>query len=437
MRSKFMVVLSAVAVLGLVSVATAVPYASGVVDAGASSSFVLNEDGANVQVVFDGGATVVDMGTLGKGTHTFDATLGSSYQIKVSKSAAVGWTQISTDATSTSFYAPCGLSVNKNPASPNFGKIYVSETQTATTGFGRSVTSGIYMLNADGSDAGWANGGKDWTAAGTSAPFKSTIGPDDHLYVCDFSNDLAYEFSADMSSVTPLIDATNKTTGQYVESIHVEGTQAGGDRKIYLVNSHYLDARRGLIEYDLGGNAAAASGDTGTQYIGPDYFGFYPRDVARDSNGDWYMNQYRYSENQAPPVSKFADGPLPINTAVWESDMSVLAYNGAYGIDINENAGIVAYGNYYNGFVYILDMDTGAILDSFDAGSRIREVAFDAAGNLVTGDNTVEWVRIWSPGGDWTAITGSDGSFTLIPEPAAIVLLVFGGLACLRRRRAA
>ncbi|HRR87319.1 MAG TPA: hypothetical protein P5316_20110, partial [Phycisphaerae bacterium] len=127
MQSKSLVVLSMVAVLGLVSAAMAVPYASGVVQNGASSTFVLNEDGANVKIVYDGGATVVNMGTLNKGTYTFDATLGSSYQIKVSKSAAVGWTQISDDnLTQSKYYSPRGVSVNKNAASSNFGRIYVS-----------------------------------------------------------------------------------------------------------------------------------------------------------------------------------------------------------------------------------------------------------------------------------------------------------------------
>ena len=52
----------------------------------------------------------------------------------------------------------------------------------------------------------------------------------------------------------------------------MEGTQAAGNRKIYLVNGNYYDtARKGLIRYDLGANATATPGDTGTQIIGPTY----------------------------------------------------------------------------------------------------------------------------------------------------------------------
>jgi len=425
-----------VVALGLTaSTALAVPYASGITDLGGGMySFILNQDAANV-VINRYGDSPLNLGPLTRGTHTFSVGSGTGFAIRVFGSEPVGWSQYIPDGTLTNFYSPLGLSIDRNPASPNFGKVYVSEANTGTTGLGRSVTSGIYMLYADASDAGWADGGVDWT--GTLNPFKSTIGPDGHLYVCDFTNDLAYEFSADMSVATPLIDASNKTTGQYVESIWVEGTQAGGDRAVYLVNSHYLDARRGLIRYDLGGNAMATPGDTGTQWIGPDYFAFYPRDVARDSNGDWYMNQYRYSPNQAPALTKFdGAGTIPLGDdpaeVLWETDISL--YTGAYALDIYEEAGLVAYGHYYTGEVFIFDMATGALVGSFDAGNRLRELAFDAAGNLVTGDSSLEWVRFWSPGGNWLAITTSDGTFTLIPEPATLALLALGGLALLRRR---
>ena len=41
------------------------------------------------------------------------------------------------------------------------------------------------------------------------------------------------------------------------------------------MDSNYSDnARKGLIRYDLGANATATSGDTGTQIIGPTYYTF-------------------------------------------------------------------------------------------------------------------------------------------------------------------
>ena len=196
-----------------------------------------------------------------------------------------------------------------------------------------------------------------------------------------------------------------------------------------------MNARTGLISYDLGANATATAGDTGTQVIGQSaWSGFYPYDVARDSNGDWYLNTYRATAGQAPAIIKFnGAGTLPLDDdMIWEASNQ---YTYPYGIDINETAGLVAYAHYNNGYVYLFDMATGAFMESFDAGTRGRELAFDAAGNLVVVDSTVEYARFWSPGGWWETYYGSDGTFSVVPEPSTLSLLALGGLALLLRRR--
>jgi len=419
-------------------------YASGLAQTGSMSlSYVLNEKadaGLTMQVWQVGGGMVYSeaVGFPNKGTHnwTWDGTgyvPGNAYKVKAvaSSSGYGGWTQISTDQTSTSFYSPVGVSVNKLQSSANFGKTYVSNAVTGTTAYGRATPEGIYALNADCSEAGFSTGGVAW--GGTSGPWKSTIGPDGHLYVVDLSNDLVHELSDDLSSATQLIGASNRTTNQWVGGVHVSGTQAGGDRAIYLVDSNYNDtARKGLIAYHLGGNAAATPGDTGEQYIGPSYFAFYPYDVARDSAGDWYMCQYRYDPTQAPAISKFLDGAPPINTAQWETAKTA-PYNGACDIDIYEPYGWIAYGNYYDGFVRIFSMSDGSYVGGFDAGTRMRSIAFDAAGNIVTVDNMTEWMRVWSPAGTNTFTTES---WFAIPEPSSFAALLIGlPLIAFRRRK--
>ena len=358
--------------------------------------------------MLNGSATPVRTVTISKqpkGRHTFEwdgrndagvrvANGNYTFRITAADFGYTGWTQIVPDNVLTAFYVPLGVAVNKNPQSANFGKVYVGEALGGTTGSGRTTVDGIYMFNADASDAGQTNGGNTWP--GGSSPMHLHIGPDDHLYVGDLSNDLAFEFTEDMSTAIPLIDATNKTGAQWVESIWVEGTQTAGNRAIYLVNSNYNDtARKGLIKYTLGANAAATANDKGIQYIGPAFYSYYPRDVARDSAGDWYLNQFRSSQNQAAAISKFLDGTPPINTAAWNTDRAV--YTGAYGIDLLDSRGWVAYGDYYTGNVFIFNMADGVYVDKFDAGSRVRDLAFDAAGNVYTVDNSVERMRIWSP----------------------------------------
>jgi hypothetical protein len=396
-------------------VARAVPYASGIAKNGNTVTFVLNQDAQGLVVLRNGGNPVYPGTTAG--TLSFDMTGYTSYQIIVTGNTAKAWSQYVPDGTDRNFEYAFGVAINKNPASTNFGKVYVSQSRDGTTGAGRFTKSGVYVVRADGLALGFVTGGVDWTAAGNSSPFKSTIGPDNHLYVSDFSNDRAYEFNDDLSVATRVIDDSNKTdvglqSSQYVESLWVEGTQAGGDRVIYTVDSNYYDnARKGLIRYDLGANAAATPGDTGTQVIGPGYYTFYPRDVARDSSGNWYLNQYRAAAGQAPAISRF-DGslPLPINTAVWETANT---YTYTYGLGLNEAGGTVAVGSASDGTVWFFDMATGAFVESFDAGSAIRDQAFDVAGNMVTVDNVTEYARFWSPGGYTVATTRSDGTFAL------------------------
>lgn len=435
MKTKLIGLVAGVAIMGLASSAMAVSYASGVVKTGDDVSFVLNQNALSVQVVLDGGAQTLTLPTTA-GQLNFNMTGYSSYQIKVASYGGSGWNSYVAHQTSTSFYVPTGVSINRNPASADFGKVFVSNATGGTTGFGRNNPEGIYALNAAGANLYSGTAGITW--GGGSGPWRSMVGPDNHLYVTDLSNDLLFDVNPDLSGGVQLIDASNRTANQWVGGVYVEGTQAGGDRKIYLVDVNYNDtARKGLIRYDLGGNAAATTGDTGTQVIGPAYWvdNYYPYDAVRDSAGDWYTSQYRYDPSQAPAITKFQDGTPPLdNNVLWETEQ-VNPYNGGYCLDINEEAGLVAYGNYYDGWVQIFDMDDGSYVGGFDAGTRMRDIAFDAAGNIVTVDNMTEWAEFWSPGGYWNTLYDSDGTFAIIPEPTTLSLLTLGGLALLLRRR--
>ena len=462
---------AATVLLGLAATALGNVYPSGLsvsvsafdpgVGATVTLSYVLNEpadgDGVNpgvkIEVLTDPGGTVVRTVTFasqpaGLQTWVWDGRDDGGvllpdgayrFRVTASDNGYAAWTQISVDAPSNSFYFPGGISVNRNPASPNYGRVYVSESIAGQPTVGAPGTvrtaptqDGIYVLRADTAAIGQFTGGRSWP--GTYSPWKSTIGPDDRLYVADLTNDKAIEFSDDLATSTVLADRSNLSdygsSYQWIASIIVEGTQAAGNRRIYLVDNNYYGTfgpvgRKGLVMYDLGSQASATPGDKGTQYIGPDYWNYYPTDAARGASGHWYMNNYRASANQASPLMKFLDAPVPpaINTPAWAVANTYLC---SYGLDVDEARARVAYGAYtgnsgFQGKVYIFHPDTGAFIASFTAGSRITDIAFDAVGNLYTADGlhsspatALQRVRAFSPP------DGPNSSATMLPGTFSI-----------------
>ncbi len=412
-------------------------------------SYVLNEDAdTNVQIqVWEvGGAQVYseDLGPQTKGSHTWtwDGTgsaPGASYKVKVAASASghTSWTQISDDSTYCQFENPRGVAVDTYQDTGNFGKIFVSNVRALPTASGRTMQNGTYVLNADCTDAGFYTGGVAWSdTSTTTAARHGMVGPDGHLYLADYTNDVAYEFSEDMSTATQLTDHSNLTndglsTAQYVRDLVVSGT--GADRALYLVNSNYYDTtRKGVIEYDLGTNTKVAADDKGTQWIGPSYFIYYPFDARRGSDGNWYVSQYRGTAGQAPVLSKFYDvsdenpPPLDAGDIIWEAS-DQYTYNQAF--DICEPKQQMAYCNVVDGNVYLFDMTSGAYLDQFAVGTETsktpRDIAYDAAGNLVTVDNYTERMRVWSPGDGANSFTSQSWfTFDIVGTSQTVTIVV-------------
>jgi hypothetical protein len=75
-----------------------------------------------------------------------------------------------------------------------------------------------------------------------------------------------------------------------------------------------------------------------------------------------------------------------------------IAWSRTFVVAVAESRGVGAAGRTDGGQVIIFDPADGSILAAFDTGGfEIRDLDFDAAGNLLTTNETDQHVRMWSP----------------------------------------
>lgn len=156
MKHRVISAAAAAAMMASPALTDAAPYASGVrKTSGSTYEFILNEAADSVVITRDGGNTL-SLGALGAGRHTFDLQSFGSFDIKVSRNSAPGFTAIDDSANLfTSFDRPGGLAINTIASSPYFGTVYVNQVRSlnggeqVSTAAGRNMGNGVYALTAD------------------------------------------------------------------------------------------------------------------------------------------------------------------------------------------------------------------------------------------------------------------------------------------------
>jgi flagellar hook assembly protein FlgD len=402
-------------------------------------SFLLNEDAdSGVDVKIYSGATLVRTLTLATatkgsnsvvwdGTDAGAATLPDgdyTFEVTAADDGHTEWTKIS-DPLKTVMYSPKGISVNMDPMSEHFGKVYVSNgypgTSTNTGAFYNG--DGVFMFNAAQDSLDFSDAGLDWSTS-SDAPGESTVGENDQVFVSHTGSDLLYSFDASISSASAIevLGASNKYADQGINSHFIHGT--GADRVIYTASEAYA-AVDGITMYDLGTADVLPADYTGEHVIERPNGSFYQNDVVVDAAGNIYICQKRFDPNQAIPLIKYppyTGTTLTLADALWSLPITV---TGATSLLLDEANGHILWGDYYSGDIYIHDMATGAAVDTIVTGqNRNNEIVFDAAGNLYSTDNSGEY---------WNAFSAPDGanSFTTpglatisIETPAVISVVI-------------
>jgi hypothetical protein len=495
------------AVLGGLMSASAVlaaPYASNVSVSGTTVNFILNENADSLTYSINGGPPQPLPPT--KGTQTFNLTSPSDkFSIQVAKNDPVGYSiptggTIAASANGLSqttnaggfrlisddsnvlnrFNSPRGVAVNNNPNSPNFGTAYIANSAAgSTTGVVRALGDGLYAVHADQSDAfGYGNtaqsGISDWSSLpSSSAPFRVSVGPDNNVYISDFSDTTGnvWRMSNTLGSPAQVFAGTGGPStvpaGQNHGSstaVYVEGNSANGNLKVYTLDEDLTGNQFGqpgtadknnLWRYDVGTDAAMPYNGTPTRVnASPALLTAATSDLDRGVvNGNWYLAQNRAAGNEAGVFVLSPDGSTVLfdslsasRTLLGNPTASDILRN-IQGMDVSDdqrwmalmlNNSDVAVVPMVNG---IPDLANRLLIDTGTDVNSGRDIAFDAADNIHYVSSGQALYRVLSPGGQTFAMTSFDGNgYTFsfaVPEPTTLGVLALAAAPVLRRRRIA
>lgn len=453
--NRILASLSALTILLLAVSVKAVPYASAIKNNGATISFILNESADNVNVVFNDGETTISLGARGKGQHSFNWAGYTNFQIVVTKAAPPGWTQISSDTNVfNQFFGPRGLAVNINPAnSALFGRTYVANPIAGvnTVTGARATGKGLYILNPDQSDAlgreqvvtttGIAFESATGNPVGGDSPWRIAVGPDNHLYVADYSTNAAtlYRMDPDVTTNQLVFQGVginaNTTVHRSIGSVVIRGTLEGGDFTVYAHDGN-MSPFNSVKRWDIGAGPLPHNSPPGQTLTGG-RLGVAHLQMDLDLNLDgtkFYESINRSASNNSDGIRVYDSsgagllwGSLTEGTAhpLWGYD----PFFQARGFQVSPDGTKIAVIRDDNSIAVakltndIPDLETIYYMPAYAASPGVgRDVCFDAAGNLYAISSGRESLRIFSPGGTTTATTrgdatGTNGTFNVTTDP--------------------
>jgi len=422
-----------------------------------SVSYVLNEPASggllfeivstNQQAIWKLSLPAGAPGTL-KGTNSLlwnglagDGSYPASGYYRVRLTAAsqgyADWTQLTAD-TNCVVYQCHGLTVNRNPESVYYGRIFIANS---TAGAGSNLVDqlGIHLRNADGSPAvpvAFSTGGYAWSGQGWS-PWKMCVGPDDRLYVNDwalygrvFSWDQTLSSAsrravrrADNNPATPPPPPDGPVRGRQGNLSGVVVSSDGGVEHLWtadVVSGGWGVARwaldsSGMVPTNLWPTIAVRATALHFAITGSDL-----DDSAFDLDIDAAGNIYVVAEPWDTPVYQnkiFKFPPYagqPLTNALWKVGADTLraGANDACAVAANPAGTLVAVALQNSAKTLLLDAATGATVGSVNNdGHPQKAVAWDSAGNLYTAYDGTNggygaW-RCWSPPGTNQAVTVS------------------------------
>lgn len=414
--------------------------------------FRLNENATEVVLRIEKEGNEIDaaqLGKLDKGYHRianpFAAKDFDVFSVTASAQPVPFIYKVSDDSPAFQFYSSRGVAVDKNPNSPFYGRIYVTEgvggkcTEKwyGTPSSFRKLTKGVFVLGCDFSDVtnqganGW-NGNITWGSSTTTnyqvSLFHPFVGPDGSVYVCSssFSSTGVYVMNPwkPANDFTPVFSGTiDKNSGRIslgrsavvsnpVMSCVVLGE--GSEQKLYTYDRDNTASKVhcNINQYNLGELSALPWTNAPSRvFFNDEMTGEHMQngfgEMAYDQRGGFFMSQYRANSNESVPalIHVNAQGQLDFNIAANGIDG---AYQG--GMGINADGTVIAVSG-ETGVIHLFDIswddsNRPMLSPKFDiawgdtgGGSptgNTMAADFDPAGNLYIISNSNERLMVYS-----------------------------------------
>lgn len=307
------------------------------------------------------------------------------------------WTQISDDnEQNVKYYYPRSVDVNTDPASPYFGWIYVNNslggTTTAPAEPQRTLGVGLYAMKADVSDATGQgdtarDGGAGFTTSNVS-PYHIKVGPAGKVYSFDWTDPHGGVWVAppDLGGTWPALlspDDVVNSAGVFSDGVAappaIHGSISTGivegkglnrvlytvDEDIYPAGSRPVHSKGSIFAYPIGplDQTYKQSPTVVWNDDQPNIITNWNNDLVRDSQGNWWLAQYRSNGTDVSSLLKIApDGnaannyaPLWGSLSAWGSPDPLR--NNAAGVDIYEPAMRFAAAATFAGVVNVFKLD--------------------------------------------------------------------------------
>ncbi len=354
-----------------------------------------------------------DISALGDGAYTWELTVHGDVVTEVSKDFLAG-------NSTFSFYQPRGFASDRNPMSPHFGQLYISNSLgTSKTGYFGNKEA-LYIYSPAIEHQGTYTGGVTW---GTG-PHRLYIDDTGLLYASNWSTTAGGIYIVDPANPTAnfksLFDpAQRNKTYTRITGFDIYGE--GAERKLIASDGITYDTNLGqlgaLVRFNIGETSENFAGVGDTLLHKGGGLANQHNTVLYDGRGGYWVCQNRGQKDGFQFLAHFtADGTKDYNSNTDGLDISRSDAGAMY---LNEDKAWMAISADRKIIVYTISWGEDGKpslkkkYETPELANNMTGVTFDYAGNLITGSLSSERIYAFATPTDGVVTTPAREEITI------------------------